>query len=75
MSTIETKLLLNSIIYDAQQGYRLMRCDHEHFLLATPILQPEYMKLHIHYFPQDMIETYNLMNKVSDGYVDIKTKR
>ena len=38
-SMLETKILLNSIIYDSQQGSRLMSCDLKYFFLATPMLQ------------------------------------
>ena len=47
VSMIETKILLNSIISDAQQGDRFMICDLKYFFLGTPMLQPEYMKIHI----------------------------
>ena len=68
---LETKLLLNIIISDAQQGYIFMICDLKDFFLATPMLQPEYMKIYIQLFLQDIIEEYNSMNKVSDVYVHI----
>ena len=74
-SMLEMKLLLNSIISYAQQGSILMICDLEYFFLATKMLQPEYMKIHIHFFPQYIIEKYNSMNKASYGYVYIKTKK
>ena len=48
-----------------------MICDLKYFFLATPMLQPEYMNIHIRFFSQDIIEKYNLMNKVSDGYINI----
>ena len=53
-SIIDTKLLPNSIIYDSQQGAIFMRCDIEYFFLSTPMLLPEFMKIHI-FFPQDII--------------------
>ena len=46
-SMLETKLFLNSIIYDAQQGAILMSCDLRDFVLSTPMLQPE-LKKHPH---------------------------
>ena len=55
-SMIKTKTLLNSIIYDAQKGARFMSCNLKYFFLTTPMLQPEYMKTRIEFFPQDMIE-------------------
>ena len=53
---LETKIFLNIIISDAQQGDIFMRCDLKYLLLATPMLQLEYMKIYIRYFPQDIIE-------------------
>ena len=53
---IETKLLIDSIISDSQQGYIFMICDLKYFFLATPMLQPEYMEIHIQLFLQDIIE-------------------
>ena len=52
-----------------------MICDLKYFFLATPMLQPEYMKIYIQLFLQDIIEEYNSMNKVSDVYVYINQKR
>ena len=65
-SMLEMKLLLNIIISDAQQGAIFMSCDLKYL--------PEYTKTHIQ-FPQDMIEKYNLMNKVLDRNVYIKIKK
>ena len=55
-SMLETKLLLNIIISDAQQGYIFMICDLKDFFLAIPMLQSEYMEIHIQLFPEDIIE-------------------
>ena len=48
-SMIETKILLNIIISGAQQGARLMSFYLKYLFLATPILQPGYMKTHIRF--------------------------
>ena len=71
---LDTKILINSNIYDAQQGSRFMSCDLKYLFLATPMLQPEYKKIRIRFFPQDIIEKYNFMNKVSYGYVYMNHK-
>ena len=55
-SMLEMKLLVNSTISDAQQGARFMSCELKDLFLATPMLQPEYMKIHILFFLQDIIE-------------------
>ena len=49
-SILEIKILLNSIISDAQQGARFMSCDLTSLFLATSMLQPEYTKTHINFF-------------------------
>ena len=55
-SMIETKLLLNSVISDAQQGSIFMICDLKGFFLATPMIQPEYMKIHIQFFRKILLK-------------------
>ena len=47
----------------------------DHFL-ATPMKQPEYMKVKYNLFPQNIIKKYNLHNKVTTSdYIYIKIKR
>lgn len=43
-SILETKLLLNSTISDAQAGARFLSTDLKDFFLASPMANPEYMK-------------------------------
>ena len=38
-SMLEMKLLLNSILSEAKQGYIFMSCDIKELFLATPMLQ------------------------------------
>ena len=51
-----------------------MSCVHKYLFLAIPMFQPEYIKIHVLVFLQDIIEKYNLTKKVSYGYVYIKPK-
>ena len=51
-SILETKILINSVISDAKRGARFMSADLKDFFLATPMLHPEYMKIHIKNFHQ-----------------------
>ena len=70
---IETKILLNSVISDSKQGARFCAMDLKDMFLHTPMTNPEYMKVPFTYFPDDIIDKYNLRNiKHSDGYVYIK---
>ena len=75
-SLIETKLLINSVISDSDQGAQFLSCDLKDFFLATPMEKAEYMKVQYKYFPSDIRHKYNLQSKVtSDGYIFIKIKK
>ena len=53
-----------------------MSLDLKDFFLATPMLHPEFMKVHIKNFPPDIIDQYNLRSKVNGaGFVYIKIKK
>lgn len=48
----------------------------ERHVLHTPMLSPEYMKVHYQYFPTDIRRLYHLDQKVhTDGYIYIKIKK
>ena len=49
-SMLKTKLLFDSIIYDAQYVSRFTTCDLKYFFLTIPMLKPEYIKIHIQFF-------------------------
>jgi hypothetical protein len=72
---IETKLLLNSTISDAGAGARFCSVDLKDFFLASEMKNPEYMKIHISYLPDDIIEHYNLRNKTHNGYVYVRISK
>ena len=73
---IETKLLFNSIISDADKGTRFCSMDLKDMFLHTPMDRPEYMKVTFKYFPEDIRLRYNLYNLVhSDGQIYIKIKK
>ena len=70
---LETKLLLNSTISDADRGARFMSSDLKDYFLGSPMSRPEYMKVHISKFPEDIILQYNLKAKMdTNGYIYIK---
>ena len=53
-----------------------MSLDLKDFFLATPMGRPEYMKVPLKYFPQDIIERYSLDKKVdANGYVYVKINK
>ena len=73
---LETKILLNSVISDADKGARFMCVDIKDHFLATPMDDPEYMKVQYKYIPNDIRLRYNLDLKVTeDGWVYIKIQK
>ena len=73
---VESKLLINSTISDAKKNARFLSADLKDHFLASPMRNPEFMKIHISKFPQDIIEQYNLREKMdSKGFVYIKIKK
>ena len=74
-SLIETKILLNSVISDAKHGSQFMTCDLKDFYLATPMANPEYMRIALTSVPQDIIRRYNLHTLATPSqqiYIKIK---
>ena len=51
---IKTKILVNIILSDAYKGAKFLSCDLKDFFLASPTTQPEYMRVLITHFPQDI---------------------
>ena len=73
---LETKIIINSTISDAHRGARFMCADIKDHFLATPMKNPEYMRVKYKYIPIDIRLRYNLDAKVTpDGYIYIKFKR
>ena len=75
-SLLETKLILNSTISDADKGARFLCADLKNFFLASPMKDPEYMRLKYHYFPPAIRTQYKLDHLLApDGYIYIKIQR
>ena len=75
-SLIETKFLLSSTISDENRGSRVMSCNLKDFFLALLMELAEYMKINMEHLPPDIIQKYNLHEKVASyGYVYRKIKR
>ena len=67
---LETKLLINSVISDAQSGAKFMTLDIKDFFLQSSLPDKEYMRIQIKYFSSYFIELYDLQEKINkDGYV------
>ena len=64
------KLLMNSVI--STPGAKFMGINIKNFYLNTPMQRPEFMKLPIKLIPQEIIDQYNLMPLVHNGYIYIR---
>ena len=68
------KLLLNSVI--STPGAKFMTIDISNFYLNTPVDMYEYMRMKLDMFPEDVIEEYNLRDRVEpNGYVYIEVRK
>ena len=73
---LETKLLLNSTIFQSANGARFVTLDVKDFFLQTLMERPEYIKINSKYFLQDVRNTYNINNIVHNyGYIYYRIKR
>ena len=73
---LEAKLILNSTISDTDEVARFFATDLKDFFLATPMDEPEYMRLHSKYFFDDIKHEYNIESKISsNGYVYIRINK
>ena len=62
-----TKIMWNSVI--STPGAKYATADIGNMYLETPLDRPEYMRMKIHLIPQAIIDQYDLMPKVYNGYV------
>ena len=68
---LAVKLLFNSVI--STPGAKFLGLDLKDFYLNTPLARPEYLRLRLANFPEDVIEHYNLRDKVdAKGMVYVK---
>ena len=71
---LTVKLLLNSVI--STPGAKFMTLDLKDFYLNTPMERPEFLRMKIDHFPQDVIDHYNLKNMVNDkGYLLVRVEK
>lgn len=61
-SLLTVKLLLNNVI--STDGAKFMSIDIKDFYLNTSIDRPEFLRMNIKNFPDDVIKHYNLLDKV-----------
>ena len=73
-SLLTIKLLLNSVV--STPGVCFMTIDIKDFYLNTPLERPEYLRMKLSYFPDDVVQHYKLQEKVdSKGFVFVKITR
>ena len=71
---LTVKLLLNSVI--STPGAKFMAIDIKDFYLNTPLHRPEYLRMKLNHFPDDVIAHYGLKEKVdAKGFVYVKCVR
>ena len=71
---LTVKLLLNSVI--STPNAKFMTLDLKDFYLMTPMKRYEYFRMKIELFPQDIIDQYDLTNKVDhNGNVHCEVRR
>ena len=69
---IEINILINSTIFDANKGEKILSCDLKNFSIASPMENSEYMRLPIKYVQKDIIQRYKLNSLVKNGCVYVK---
>lgn len=70
---VTAKVLLNSVISDPDALF--MCADVKDFYLNTNLPRKEYIKIPINIIPQEIIDLYNLMDLVVDGYVYVEVSK
>jgi hypothetical protein len=67
------KLLFNSVL--STPNAKFMATDLKDFYLGTPMDRYEYMRIPLFMLPADIIEQYNLLPLVHNGYVFVEIRR
>ena len=71
---LTVKLLLNSIV--STPGAKFLGLDLKDFYLNTPMDRPEFLRMKIETFPEDVIEHYKLREKADpNGFIFIRVER
>ena len=70
------KIILNSVIHDANKGARFMSTDIKDHFLATPMKDPECMRVKHKHLPDNIRTTCNLEQmKTPDDHVCVKIQK
>ena len=70
ISLLDLKIHLNSVISDAQKFARYLTSDIINYYLNNPMVNYQYMRIHLKYIPKKVIVEYFLLPLAdSSGYV------
>jgi hypothetical protein len=73
-SLLDSKLIFNSTI--STPGAKFLTTDIKDYFLNNPMEEFEYMKIPLRWFPQEIIEQYDIMNIVEDdGFVYVEIRK
>ena len=67
------KCLWNSVL--STPGAKYFTMDVSNFYLGSPMERPEFMRMPIKIVPQEIIDQYNLLDIVDDGWVYVRIER
>ena len=71
---LTVKLLINSIV--STSGVKFLGLDLKDFYLNTPMDRPEFLRMKLDNFPDDVIDQYNLKDKVDEkGFVILRVEK
>ena len=72
-SLLDTKIIVNSVISNADEGARFITLDLKDYFLQSDLPEAEYMKIHGRYFFNNIRQKYNIDDLIAnDGYVYCK---
>ena len=75
-SLLDTKIMLNSVISDADRGARFMTADVKNFYLDTQMPYYQYMRIHRKYFTPEICAEYDIDALCeADGYVYVEIRK
>eukprot|EP00957_Ditylum_brightwellii_P000363 27847-Ditylum_brightwellii.AAC.1 len=70
---ITTKLFWNSVL--STPGARYVCIDIKNFYLETPMERKEYMCMPAHLIPHEILNKYNMHNKIHNGHIYMEIRR
>jgi hypothetical protein len=74
VNMVTVKIHLHSVI--STKGARYCMIDLKYFYLMTPMTRPEYMRMKLNDVPMELVELYNLTDKVDiNGYIHINIQK